>query len=61
LAWRYDQSRFIPVQPLPTEVAVNVTGRGWKLLRRQLLLDVKPAELTLSTPAATRTPRVSTK
>ncbi|MET4105879.1 hypothetical protein [Hymenobacter sp. UYP22] len=54
LAWRYDQSRFIPVQPLPTEVAVNVTGRGWKLLRRQLLLDVKPAELTLSTPAATR-------
>lgn len=54
LAWRYDESRFIPVQPLPTEVPVNVTGRGWKLLRRQLLLDVKPAELTLSTPAATR-------
>ncbi|MDU0369936.1 hypothetical protein ACFPAF_05990 [Hymenobacter endophyticus] len=54
LAWRYDQSRFIPVQPLPTEVPVNVTGRGWKLLRRQLLLDVKPAELTLSTPANTR-------
>lgn len=54
LTWRYDESRFIPVQPLPTEVPVNVTGRGWKLLRRQLLLDVKPAELTLSTPAATR-------
>ncbi|RPD46107.1 hypothetical protein DNI29_13935 [Hymenobacter sediminis] len=54
LAWRYDESRFIPVQPLPKEVPVNVTGRGWKLLRRQLMLDVKPAELTLSTPAATR-------
>ncbi|MBX0292501.1 hypothetical protein K3G63_18790 [Hymenobacter sp. HSC-4F20] len=54
LAWRYDESRFIPVQPLPREVPVNVTGRGWKLLRRQLMLDVKPAELTLSTPTTTR-------
>ncbi|UPL49160.1 hypothetical protein [Hymenobacter sublimis] len=54
LAWRYDNSRFIPVQPLPKEVPVNVTGRGWKLLRRQLMLDVKPAELTLSAPASTR-------
>lgn len=47
LAWRYDDSRYIPVQPLPTEVAVNVTGRGWKLLRKQLMLDVKPAEIAL--------------
>lgn len=54
VAWRYDARRYIPVKPLPTEVAVNVTGRGWKLLRRQLLLDVKPAELTLSTLPSTR-------
>lgn len=47
LAWRYDDMRYIPVQPLPTEVAVNVTGRGWKLLRKQLMLDVKPAEIAL--------------
>lgn len=47
LAWRYDDTRYIPVQPLPTEVAVNVTGRGWKLLRKQLMLDVKPAEIPL--------------
>lgn len=47
LAWRYDATRYIPLQPLPTEVAVNVTGRGWKLLRKQLMLDVKPAEITL--------------
>lgn len=47
LAWRYDATRFLPVQPLPTEVAVNVTGRGWKLLRKQLMLDVKPAEILL--------------
>jgi len=48
LAWRYDDTRYIAVQPLPTEVAVNVTGRGWKLLRKQLMLDVKPAEIALS-------------
>ncbi len=48
LTWRYDDMSYIPVQPLPTEVAVNVTGRGWKLLRKQLLLDVKPAEILLS-------------
>lgn len=47
LAWRYDEARYIAVQPLPTEVAVNVTGRGWKLLRKQLMLDVKPAEIAL--------------
>ncbi|UOQ66091.1 hypothetical protein [Hymenobacter volaticus] len=47
LAWRYDGTRYIPVQPLPTEVAVNVTGRGWKLLRKELMLDVKPAEISL--------------
>lgn len=47
VAWRYDSTRYIPVQPLPTQVAVNVTSRGWKLLRKQLMLDVKPAEITL--------------
>ncbi|RYU78679.1 YbbR-like domain-containing protein [Hymenobacter persicinus] len=54
LVWRYDTQRYIPVRPLPTEVAVNVTGRGWKLLRKNLLLDVKPAEVRLSRLPATR-------
>jgi hypothetical protein len=55
LTWRYDATRYIPVQPLPTEVAVNVTGRGWKLLRKSLMLDVKPAEVSLTRPpTATR-------
>ncbi|SNR73522.1 MULTISPECIES: hypothetical protein [Hymenobacter] len=54
LVWRYNASQYIAVQPLPTEVAVNVTGRGWKLLRRNLGLDVRPAELTLHALPATR-------
>ncbi|MBC6991684.1 hypothetical protein [Hymenobacter sp. BT491] len=54
LAWRYDESRYIPVQSLPGEVAVNVTGRGWKLLRKNLSLDVRPAEVRLARLPATR-------
>jgi hypothetical protein len=54
VVWRYDEARFVPIQPLPTEVAVNVTGRGWKLLRRSLPLEVKAAELFLPTLPATR-------
>lgn len=47
LAWNYDARRYIPVQPLPPEVIVNVTARGWKLLRKSLMLDVRPAEVQL--------------
>lgn len=54
LQWAYDEQRYIPVKPLPTEVAVNVTGRGWKLLRKNLLLDVRPAEVRLTRLPATR-------
>lgn len=54
VAWRYDEARFVPIQPLPTEVAVNVTGRGWKLLRRSLPLEVKPAELIMPALPSTR-------
>ncbi|GAA4008685.1 hypothetical protein GCM10022408_21020 [Hymenobacter fastidiosus] len=54
LTWRYNAQRYIPIRPLPTEVAVNVTGRGWKLLRKNLLLDIKPAELQLRRLPGTR-------
>ncbi|UOQ73434.1 hypothetical protein [Hymenobacter cellulosilyticus] len=54
LQWAYDEQRYIPVKPLPTEVAVNVTGRGWKLLRKNLLLDVRPAEVRLQRLPVTR-------
>ncbi|QIX61475.1 hypothetical protein HER32_09915 [Hymenobacter sp. BT18] len=54
LEWRYDARRYVPVQPLPREVAVNVTGRGWKLLRRSLMLDVRPAEIQLERLPSTR-------
>jgi len=41
----YDQEELIPVKPLPEEVTINVTGKGWKLLRKSLHLEVQPAEI----------------
>jgi hypothetical protein len=41
----YDRSQLIPIKPLPEEVSINVTGRGWKLLRKMLRLEVQPAEI----------------
>lgn len=54
VVWQYDTRRYVPLSPLPTEVAVNVTGRGWKLLRKNLMIDVKPAEVRLRRLPATR-------
>ena len=41
----YDQNRLVPIKPLPEEVTINVTGKGWKLLRKSLRLEVQPAEI----------------
>jgi len=41
----YNKDRFIPVKPLPEEIVINVTGKGWKLLRKTLRFEVQPAEI----------------
>ncbi|AMM52804.1 hypothetical protein TH61_07110 [Rufibacter sp. DG15C] len=43
----YDQRQLVPVKPLPEEVMISVTGKGWKLLRKSLMFKVKPAELSI--------------
>ncbi len=47
ILFRYNAKEYVPVKPLPEEVTINVTGKGWKLLRKNLLFNVKPAELTI--------------
>lgn len=54
LQWHYDEARFVPVRPLPTQVEVQVTGRGWKLLRNTLGLDIRPAEVIVRRPLGSR-------
>ncbi len=41
----YNDQRLVPIKPLPEEVTVNVTGKGWKLLRKSLKVEVQPAEI----------------
>ncbi|WP_439880960.1 hypothetical protein ACSX1A_17645 [Pontibacter sp. MBLB2868] len=41
----YNTEELIPIKPLPEEVVINVTGKGWKLLRKSLRVEVQPAEI----------------
>lgn len=41
----YNARNLVPINPLPEEVTINVTGKGWKLLRKSLRLEVQPAEV----------------
>lgn len=51
IRFNYNESLFIPVQPLPNTVSVNVSGLGWNLLRKSWLSFVeKPLEYTITNP-----------
>ncbi len=51
LAFDYNQSAYVPVRPLPTEVKINVTGLGWNLFRRSTGLKVPPLVIPLENPS----------
>ncbi|TDB65367.1 hypothetical protein EZE20_10365 [Arundinibacter roseus] len=49
--FQFDESQFIPVQPLPKTVSVNVSGDGWNLLRKSWLTFVEsPVEYKVINP-----------
>lgn len=50
----YDQDHFVPVQPMPASVRMNVTGSGWDLFRRSLGFKVPPLVVPLEKPAEIR-------
>ncbi|MCC9165280.1 hypothetical protein LN893_00355 [Pontibacter sp. XAAS-A31] len=41
----YNENNLVPIKSLPEEVTINVTGKGWKLFRKSLRLEVQPAEI----------------
>lgn len=41
----YNKDRLIPIKPLPEEATINVTGKGWKLLRKSLRFELQPAQI----------------
>jgi len=47
LSFIYNPEKFISLKPLPEEIEINVSGKGWKLLRKYLKLNVRPAEIII--------------
>lgn len=54
LQFSYNDSLYIPTQPLPEKISVNVSGNGWKLLRKTFALDITPIKYSISKPLKTR-------
>ncbi len=50
----YDDSLYIPTQPLPEKIAVNVSGNGWDLLRKSLSLYKTPIQYAITKPLKTK-------
>ena len=51
LHFEYDREKFVPVNPLPDHIRMNVTGIGWELLKKNSGLKVAPFVITLERPA----------
>lgn len=48
--FEFDRDRFIPVDPLPENVAMNVSGNGWDLFRKSLGFRLPPLVISLDRP-----------
>ncbi|NOT75476.1 MAG: hypothetical protein HOP08_11135 [Cyclobacteriaceae bacterium] len=54
LHFEYDASKYIAVDPLPSSLALNVSGNGWDLLRKSLGVKVPTISMTLERPTEAR-------
>ena len=54
LKFSYNDSLYIPTQPLPENISVNVSGSGWSLLRKAFTSDDTPIKYLVSKPLKTR-------
>jgi len=54
LKFDFDAAYYMPVEPLPDELSINVTGMGWDLFRRSAGLRVSPLVIPLERPASVK-------
>lgn len=54
LRFEYNAESYIPVDPLPDHLTINVSGMGWDLFRRSAGLRVSPLVIPLERPATVR-------
>ena len=50
LAFDYDNENFIPLDGLPRNVRLNVTGNGWELFKRSTGVKTNPLQIPLERP-----------
>lgn len=50
----FDDSLYVPIKPLPTEIPIEVTGGGWDLLRKSFGFEMNPVVVPISNPVETR-------
>jgi YbbR domain-containing protein len=54
LQFSYNDSLYIPTQPLPEKISVNVSGSGWSLLKKAFTSDNSPIKYSIAKPLKTR-------
>nr|PZN53043.1 MAG: hypothetical protein DIU61_10300 [Bacteroidota bacterium] len=54
LRFEYNEEAYIPVEPLPDRLTINVSGMGWDLFRRSAGFRVTPLVIPLDRPASVR-------
>lgn len=50
LAFEYDNENYIPVDGLPPDIRLNVTGNGWELFKRSTGVKMEPLQIPLDRP-----------
>lgn len=54
LRFEFDANRFQAVEPLPSHIAVNITGTGWRIIRNEYGFKVPDISISLERPADVR-------
>lgn len=52
IAWDYDKTKFMAVQPLPESFPIQISGNGWDLLRKYFNLNESPFVINLAEPSS---------
>jgi hypothetical protein len=52
LKFEFNEEAYIPVEPLPDRLTINVSGMGWDLFRRSAGLRVTPLVIPLDRPSS---------
>jgi YbbR domain-containing protein len=54
LVFEYNHERYVPVESLPHQINLNVSGNGWDLFRKHLGLKLPELSISLDRPLETR-------